>query len=298
MNAVIGAALGDINGLAAATTTPAGQQALVHALAGRLEQTWQALTNGHADASTRAASSAQLAAAYSGISSYPGGRPAPTWPMATMAAMGAVSPMQNMSMLAAPSIAANQAALSGAAQLSSAQQQSASNSNGQSATLTSAITPTGPKPVPISLTDVLHNINNKIQVSTGQAAFTNYANQALDRMGITDKTARANWMTGLVTAAQRESSWNPLAVNNWDSNATGPIVSDGSHQNSSRGLMQTIPSTFAAYHQYNTKYNIYDPVANITAAMNYLIKRYHVELSGKNLHDVPQFDPYSAGGGY
>jgi cell wall-associated NlpC family hydrolase len=139
MDAVIAAALADISSLAPATTTPAGQQALVNALAVRLEQTWQALTNGNADASTRAASSAQVAAAYSGLGNYPVGGLAPTLPMSyagAMSPLGAMSPMQTMPMLAAESMAANQAALS-AAQAASVQQQSASNGGGQTATLTS-----------------------------------------------------------------------------------------------------------------------------------------------------------------
>jgi SLT domain-containing protein len=33
--------------------------------------------------------------------------------------------------------------------------------------------------------------------------------------------------------------------------------------------MQTIGSTFAAYHVAGTSYNIYDPLANVAAALNY-----------------------------
>jgi peptidoglycan DL-endopeptidase CwlO len=151
MDAVIAAALADITRLAAATSTPAGQQALVNALTLRLEQTWQVLTNGGADASTRAASSAQVAAAYSGVGSYPVGGLAATSPMATMAPMGAMSPMaalspmQGMPMLSAQTMAANQAAVSEATQLASMQQLAASttsnpsNSTDKTATLTSAI---------------------------------------------------------------------------------------------------------------------------------------------------------------
>lgn len=134
MDTVIASALGDISSLAAATTTPAGRQALVNALARRLEQTWQAMTNGQADASTRAASSAQVAAAYGGLGAYPGGLTS-TMPVTPMAAM---SPMQSMPMLSAATMAANQAAMSTAAQISSAQQQTPSNGSTQSATLTSA----------------------------------------------------------------------------------------------------------------------------------------------------------------
>jgi cell wall-associated NlpC family hydrolase len=145
MGAVIAAAQGDITSLAAATASPAGQQALVNALTRRLEQTWQALTNGHADASTRVACSAQVAAAYSGLGNYPGRGLASTSPMSCMAAMSpsmspmsALSPMQNASMLTAETMAANQAASSGAQAAGMAQQSASNTSNNGGKTATQA----------------------------------------------------------------------------------------------------------------------------------------------------------------
>ncbi|MDQ0911742.1 transglycosylase SLT domain-containing protein [Streptomyces canus] len=64
----------------------------------------------------------------------------------------------------------------------------------------------------------------------------------------------------------RESSGNPNAINNWDINAINGIPS--------KGLLQVIPPTFQAYHVPGTSWNIYDPVANITAAANYAADRY------------------------
>ncbi|WP_093779063.1 transglycosylase SLT domain-containing protein [Streptomyces sp. 136MFCol5.1] len=64
----------------------------------------------------------------------------------------------------------------------------------------------------------------------------------------------------------RESSGNPKAINNWDSNAMKGIPS--------KGLMQVIDPTFNAYHVAGTSTNIYDPVANITASANYAAHRY------------------------
>ena len=58
----------------------------------------------------------------------------------------------------------------------------------------------------------------------------------------------------------RESSGNPNAINLWDSNAAKGIPS--------KGLLQVIDPTFNAYHVAGTSFNIYDPVANITAAFN------------------------------
>jgi SLT domain-containing protein len=58
-----------------------------------------------------------------------------------------------------------------------------------------------------------------------------------------------------------ESGGNPNAINNWDINAQ--------RGDPSRGLLQVIMSTFQAYHVPGTSWNIYDPLANIAAAINY-----------------------------
>ncbi|GAA3369676.1 hypothetical protein GCM10020367_13320 [Streptomyces sannanensis] len=71
---------------------------------------------------------------------------------------------------------------------------------------------------------------------------------------------------GIHRNVMRESSGNPYAVNNWDVNAANGIPS--------KGLLQVIPPTFNAYHVPGTSWNIYDPVANITAACNYAADRY------------------------
>ena len=44
--------------------------------------------------------------------------------------------------------------------------------------------------------------------------------------------------------------------------------------------------------------NLYDPVANIAASMNYVMRRYHVARDGSNLSSVGQFNPPPAPGGY
>ncbi|MEU5892885.1 transglycosylase SLT domain-containing protein [Streptomyces sp. NPDC047461] len=64
----------------------------------------------------------------------------------------------------------------------------------------------------------------------------------------------------------RESSGNPYAINNWDSNAAMGTPS--------KGLLQVIDPTFQAYHVSGTSWDPYDPVANITAACNYAAQRY------------------------
>ncbi|MFJ6084269.1 transglycosylase SLT domain-containing protein [Streptomyces sp. NPDC092369] len=66
---------------------------------------------------------------------------------------------------------------------------------------------------------------------------------------------------GIYRNVIRESSGNPYAINNWDSNAAAGTPS--------KGLLQVIDPTFAAYHVAGTSFDPYDPVANITAACKY-----------------------------
>ncbi|PWI44936.1 LysM peptidoglycan-binding domain-containing protein [Streptomyces sp. ICBB 8177] len=78
---------------------------------------------------------------------------------------------------------------------------------------------------------------------------------------------------GIYRNIMRESSGNPNAVNNWDSNAAAGTPSEG--------LLQVIQPTFNAYHVPGTSWNLTDPVANITAACNYA---YHVYGSIDNVN--------------
>lgn len=71
---------------------------------------------------------------------------------------------------------------------------------------------------------------------------------------------------GIQRNIMRESSGNPQAINNWDSNAAKGTPS--------KGLLQVIEPTFLAYHVPGTSMDLYDPVANITAACNYAADRY------------------------
>ncbi|MGW2181334.1 transglycosylase SLT domain-containing protein [Streptomyces sp. NPDC001732] len=71
---------------------------------------------------------------------------------------------------------------------------------------------------------------------------------------------------GIHRNIMRESSGNPRAINNWDSNAAAGTPS--------KGLLQIIDPTFRAYHVPGTSMDSYDPVANITAACNYAAARY------------------------
>ncbi|MGW4566939.1 transglycosylase SLT domain-containing protein [Streptomyces sp. NPDC004561] len=90
-----------------------------------------------------------------------------------------------------------------------------------------------------------------------------WINQALDIM---KQHNIPGSYSGLHRNIMRESSGNPMAINNWDVNAANGIPS--------KGLLQVIQPTFNTYHVSGTSSNIYDPVANITAAANYAAHRY------------------------
>ena len=64
----------------------------------------------------------------------------------------------------------------------------------------------------------------------------------------------------------QESGGNARAQNNWDSNAAMGVPS--------KGLMQVIPPTFAAYAHPEYNRNIWDPLSNILASMRYALARY------------------------
>lgn len=70
----------------------------------------------------------------------------------------------------------------------------------------------------------------------------------------------------VLTQIQSESSGNPNAINLTDSNAQAG--------DPSRGLLQTIMTTFRANHWPGTSWDIYNPLANIAAAINYARHRY------------------------
>lgn len=111
---------------------------------------------------------------------------------------------------------------------------------------------------------------------------------ALDRRGIADPVARRNWMRGYQTLIARESGGRAWAIAAEPATTPGPIQSDGHRLGYARGITQTLPATFAQYHQPGTSMSIYDPVANICASMNYVTHRYGVTADGANLVTVVQ----------
>ncbi|MFF4529382.1 transglycosylase SLT domain-containing protein [Streptomyces sp. NPDC001407] len=90
-----------------------------------------------------------------------------------------------------------------------------------------------------------------------------WINQALDIMHA--KGIPGSY-EGVKRNIMRESTGNPQAINNWDSNAVAGIPS--------KGLLQIIDPTFKAFHVDGTSWDIYDPVANIVASCNYAAHTY------------------------
>jgi SLT domain-containing protein len=70
----------------------------------------------------------------------------------------------------------------------------------------------------------------------------------------------------VMSQIQTESGGNPNAINLADINAQ--------RGDPSKGLMQVISETFAAYRSPSLSPNIYDPLANIYAGVNYAVHRY------------------------
>jgi phage-related protein len=99
----------------------------------------------------------------------------------------------------------------------------------------------------------------------GVTQWTGDVHRALSMLGLSQS------LTGNVLyQMQTESGGDPNAINNWDSNARAG--------DPSRGLMQTIMSTFLAYAGPFRNRSIYDPMANIYAAINYAKHRYGPSL--------------------
>ncbi|MGV6982433.1 tape measure protein [Bacillus pumilus] len=112
----------------------------------------------------------------------------------------------------------------------------------------------------------------------GSAAVKKWVAQAISIKGISPSYAGA-----LQTVAMKESGGNPNVVNRWDSNwkAGHP----------SQGLMQFIPSTFAA-HKEPGYGNIKNPVHQIIAAINYLNRRYGGIYNHPGLKSMARGGPY------
>jgi TP901 family phage tail tape measure protein len=92
-----------------------------------------------------------------------------------------------------------------------------------------------------------------------------------------------SWLPAMMTKAQKESGFNPRAINLWDSNAKRGTPS--------KGLFQTIDPTFDAY-KLSGMNDIYNPVHNAVAAIRYIKDRYGT------VFNTPGIKSMANGGGY
>ncbi|MGW5520003.1 transglycosylase SLT domain-containing protein [Nocardia africana] len=107
--------------------------------------------------------------------------------------------------------------------------------------------------------------------SAGVEQWRALAIEAMKRTGFNpDDPSQLNAMLAQIGS---ESGGNPNAINLWDSNAVAG--------HPSQGLLQTIPSTFAAYRDKSLPDNINDPLANMVAALNYYRATYGNDLTAQ-----------------
>lgn len=104
--------------------------------------------------------------------------------------------------------------------------------------------------------------------------------EELRKQGINVSEADAQRIWQII---QHESGGNPHAINNWDSNAAKGTPS--------KGLMQCIDPTFNSY-KLPGHNDIWNPVDNICAGVNYAISRYG------SLGNVPGIKATASGGSY
>jgi soluble lytic murein transglycosylase-like protein len=112
------------------------------------------------------------------------------------------------------------------------------------------------------------------------ASWIAQAQGELEKAGVPASKMNAADIAAIIA---HESSGNPDAQNNWDSNARAG--------HPSIGLMQTIDSTFARY-KLPGHDDIRNPVDNIIAGVRYSIDRYG------SISNVPGIEKLRAGRGY
>jgi SLT domain-containing protein len=102
--------------------------------------------------------------------------------------------------------------------------------------------------------------------------------EAIARTGVP-----ASWAPGLRSIAEHESSFDPGAAN--------VAASGGKPAATPLGLMQMLPSTFAAHAQPGHG-DILDPVDNVSAAIDYIRDRYGDPASTPGLRALARGDHY------
>ncbi|MBR7831424.1 transglycosylase SLT domain-containing protein [Actinospica sp. MGRD01-02] len=116
-----------------------------------------------------------------------------------------------------------------------------------------------------------------------QAQVESWIDQAFQALEASGVPAGELDKAGVLLIIEHESSGNPNAINNWDSNAKAG--------DPSRGLMQVIGTTFDEY-KLPGHSDIYNPVDNIIAGVRYALSRYG------SIQNVPGVKSVDSGGSY
>lgn len=127
----------------------------------------------------------------------------------------------------------------------------------------------------------IENWIGSITSSAGGAISGNLKMWIATAMALTG--APSDWFGPLSQIIEHESSGNPMDINLWDYNAQ--------HGDPSRGLMQLTGENMADYHLPGMA-NIYDPVSNIAAGIQYIKSRYGT------VYNVPGIRALSEGRSY
>jgi hypothetical protein len=147
--------------------------------------------------------------------------------------------------------------------------------------LTIVQAPTKPKPAPSR--EAPATALDDDETGPAPAHVQEWINEAIEELrknGIEVSEADAERIWQVIA---HESSGDPNAINDWDSNAAAGIPS--------QGLMQVIPPTFEAY-KLPGHDDILNPVDNIIAGVNYTISRYG------SLAEHPGIESMESGGPY
>ena len=115
-----------------------------------------------------------------------------------------------------------------------------------------------PSPPPAPAPAAGGSFADHLRTAQGAGEVDSWIDQAIARTG-----APESWAPGLRTIAEHESSLDPTAANLSGVNPGGTPM----------GLMQMLPTTFAAHAQPGHT-NIFDPVDNLSSAIDYIRGRY------------------------
>ena len=122
------------------------------------------------------------------------------------------------------------------------------------------------------------HLRRAMGTATGTDSVDSWISEAITRTGVPE-----SWAPALRTIAEHESSLNPAAAN--------LSASGGDPTRAPLGLMQMLPSTFAAHAQPGQR-NIFNPVDNLTAAIDYIRRRYGDPASTPGLRALARGDRY------